>query len=68
MITAVQCRFKREEDSEWECGLAITSKRGVSNVLIIMPQDGTTQADIPTNIWYYRLLWNDGILELEVPQ
>lgn len=40
MITAVQCRFKREQGSQWEYGLAITSEPGLSNVITIMPAQG----------------------------
>lgn len=65
MITAVQCTFKRNKTSKWESGLAITSERGLSDVIAIMPQDGASPKDVLGEVWDYRLQWTDGILELE---
>lgn len=65
MITTVQCRFKREQGSQWEYGLAITSEPGLSNVITIMAAQGKSLADALTDVWDYQLLWTDGMLKCE---
>ncbi len=65
MITAVQCSFKRDKESDWERGLAITSARGLFDVLAIFPHDGASRVDVVETVWDYHLYWTDGILELE---
>lgn len=60
-ISACYAQFKREKNSNWESGIAVTTAHGLSVVIAIFPEDATTPIDIPADIWDYRLDWTHSL-------
>lgn len=55
---ACSCTFVREEGAAPESGIAVATSFGVSDVIIIVPEDATTIADCPVDVYDYKLDWS----------
>lgn len=64
MIAATVCTFRRDEESQWESGIAIVSEPGLHDVIAILPHDSTSRADVLAEVHNYRLLWHEGTMVL----
>jgi len=53
-------KFQREQDSKWEYGIAVLSAPGLSDALIIFPDDGTSEFDVLGQVWRYHILPHAG--------
>lgn len=61
-LVAVMCRFKRESDSKWEPGMAITHKPFAADIITIVPEDATSAVDVMHHWFVCELLWQCGKL------
>ena len=61
MLSACRCTFKRQEKDAPEKGIAITRAFGLSDVVVIVPDDASMPVDVLMEVWNYHLDWTHSI-------
>lgn len=60
-LSACLCTFRREKGAPIESGIAVTTEHGSSEVVAVIPKDGTTRVDVIGEVWDIRLDWTHSI-------